>query len=168
MSLFGRDTYNYINNEIDYDKLEKAIVKAYKELENEKQEKSKVLISAMALFIAVLFAVIFVVIGFFIVAFVSSYISLAKDGVFSQLEGITAICVHVLFWLFVVALLVTAIVMLISTIEVYREKDRDFIMSAFSGVVGFAALLIALVALLFDNSTEIMEILLRIESLLQV
>ena len=39
MSLFGKDTYNYITNEIDYEKLAKAIVSA-KEIErNEAREK---------------------------------------------------------------------------------------------------------------------------------
>ena len=40
MSLFGKDTYNYINNEIDYDKLAQAIVKAQK-IEKEQQIKEK-------------------------------------------------------------------------------------------------------------------------------
>lgn len=42
MSLFGKDTYNYINNEIDYEKLAKAIVKAENELlEDKKKEEIK-------------------------------------------------------------------------------------------------------------------------------
>lgn len=40
MSLFGKDTYNYINNEIDYNKLAEAIVKAQK-IEKEQQIKEK-------------------------------------------------------------------------------------------------------------------------------
>lgn len=40
MSLFGKDTYNYIHNEIDYDKLAEAIVKAQK-IEKEQQIKEK-------------------------------------------------------------------------------------------------------------------------------
>lgn len=40
MSLFGKDTYNYINNEIDYNKLAEAIVKA-QEIEKEQQIKEK-------------------------------------------------------------------------------------------------------------------------------
>ena len=40
MSLFGKDTYNYINNEIDYDKLAEAIVKAQQKAK-EQQIKEK-------------------------------------------------------------------------------------------------------------------------------
>ena len=44
MSLFGKDTYNYINNEIDYKKITDAIVEAKAVEENiikEQIEKDK-------------------------------------------------------------------------------------------------------------------------------
>ena len=44
MSLFGKDTYNYINNEIDYKKITNAIVEAKAVEENivkEQIEKDK-------------------------------------------------------------------------------------------------------------------------------
>ncbi len=64
MSLFGKDTYNYIKNEIDYDKLASAIVKAQelKEISDaEKFKKTKPSIKAK---------ILMCILGFFTFAFI--------------------------------------------------------------------------------------------------
>lgn len=47
-----------INNEIDYDKLAEAIIRANENTENNNQKKSKVLVSAVAVFLSVLFGIL--------------------------------------------------------------------------------------------------------------
>lgn len=137
-----------VNIEIDYDKLAEAIVKANEEVENKKQKSSKVLTSSMAMLLSLLFAILGVVIGFFTVAVIYSYILL-----FPTINQITLgrgkiVSLHILICLLILAMSVTVIIMMVSAVEIYREKDRNFIMGAFSGVVGFAALVVALITLL--------------------
>ena len=139
---------DFVNIEINYDKLAEAIVKANEEVENKKQKSSKVLTSSMAMLLSLLFAILGVVIGFFTVAVIYSYILL-----FPTINQITLgrgkiVSLHILICLLILAMSVTVIIMMVSAVEIYREKDRNFIMGAFSGVVGFAALVVALITLL--------------------
>ena len=57
------------------------------------------------------------------------------------------ICIYIVYWLVFFASLFFGIIFLACAIEIIKEKDSDFIMSAFSNIVGFIALIVALIAL---------------------
>ena len=148
MSILGKDTYNYITNEIDYDKLADAIVKANEEVECERQKQSKILTSSMALLLSVLFTLLSAVVGFFTYAISYLYIRLFTTINQSNLGGVKIASLNILICIIILAMLVVTIIMIVSAVKIYREKDKNFIMSAFSGVVGFAALVVAIIAML--------------------
>ncbi len=54
MSLFGKDTYNYINNEIDYDKLAEAIVKAQQKAKEQQMNDKEQLLSLFTAVVAII------------------------------------------------------------------------------------------------------------------
>lgn len=134
-------------NKIDYKELAKEIVRANEEIESRKQKSSKVLTSSMAMLLSLLFAILGVVIGFFTVAIIYAYARLFSTINQTNMECGKIVSLHVLICLLILAMVVTVIIMMVSAVEIYREKDRNFIMSAFSGVVGFAALVVAVIAL---------------------
>lgn len=134
-------------NKIDYKELAKEIVRANEEIESRKQKSSKVLTSSMAMLLSLLFAILGVVIGFFTVAIIYAYVRLFSTINQTNMECGKIVSLHVLICLLILAMVVTVIIMMVSAVEIYREKDRNFIMSAFSGVVGFAALVVAVIAL---------------------
>lgn len=134
-------------NKIDYKELAKAIVRANEEVESKKQKSSKVLTSSMAMLLSLLFAILGVVIGFFTVAIIYAYTQLFSTINQMNMECGKIVSLHVLICLLILAMVITVIIMMVSAVEIYREKDRNFIMNAFSGVVGFAALVVAVIAL---------------------
>lgn len=143
-----RRNITIVNNEIDYEKLAEAIVKANEKVENTKQKSSKVLTATMAMFLALVFGLFGVGLCFFAVAAIVSYFQLIPTITDVQLNGLNKLSFQILIWMLIFIMFFTGIIMIVSAIEIYREKDRNFIMSAFSGVVGFAALIVALVTLL--------------------
>ena len=142
-----RRNITIVNNEIDYDKLAEAIVRANEEVESKKQKSSKVLTSSMAMLLSLLFAILGVVIGFFTVAIIYAYTQLFSTINQMNMECGEIVSLHVLICLLILAMVITVTIMMVSAVEIYREKDRNFIMNAFSGVVGFAALVVAVIAL---------------------
>lgn len=101
----------------------------------------------MDMLLSLLFAILGVVIGFFTVAIIYVYIQLFSTINQMNMECSKIVSLHVLILLSILAMVVTVIIMMVSAVEIYREKDRNFIMGAFSGVVGFAALVVAVIAL---------------------
>lgn len=172
MSLFGKDTYNYINNEIDYDKLAEAIVKAQKNADEEQcneENKTKITLKdymkAIGLILrnkgntqgnlTVSIFVLLISMTFRFIAFTG--FSFALTGVIVAikciLHGIDVgnITLSILFAIGLIVL--SVIVFLYSVIiwgashEVEKEKDKNYIVSVFSGIVSFAALIISVIAL---------------------
>lgn len=133
---------------IDYDKLANAIVRATNESENNKQQGTKALTTAMAVFMSVLFAALCVVMGVIVIATVIAFIEFMGKETWVHLATDIKVSLNIVIWSIVIAMFVTAVIMALSAIEIWREKDRNFIISAFSGVVGFAALVVAIIAFL--------------------
>ena len=135
--------------EINYEKLADAIVAANEKAKSSasnttSRELMKFILTPFLYAVSFLCAVISI--GFFVLAVQSinnaislSTISLSLLGDFSKflLAGLLA--------LFMIAL---ALFSLFSAKELSNETDRDYVASLFSNVVSFAALIIALVALL--------------------
>ncbi len=153
---------NYTNNynyEVDYDKLANAIVKkdnftakikkAIVDADEEikKKEGSKTLTSILAIFT-----------GVFILA--ASVVLAIVVCVLFKFRGLFDGLYQFLFWVFLISVVLLIVVLLISAFEIFKEKDKNYIVAIFSGIVSFVALIIAFIALFQDNGTsEIIEIL---------
>ena len=61
-------------------------------------------------------------------------------------------------FIFLLALLI-ALLFRASANEIKAENDRNYIIALFSGIVSFVALIVALIAMFNDNSTDIVTIL---------
>ena len=172
MSLFGKDTYNYINNEIDYNKLAEAIVKTQNQAEEEQcnqENKTKITIKDYIKAIGLILKNKGNTQGNLTISIFVLLISITF-----KLISITGFCVTVIgviiavkcflrgldvgniaLWIIsaIVLIVLSVIVFLYSVIiwgasyEVEREKDKNYIVSVFSGIVSFAALIIAIIAL---------------------
>ena len=138
-----------LNLEIDYDKLAEAIVKANSQLDAE-ANKSKKFTSGM--FSMSVFAILRVIalLGW-IIAFalligsINTFIEMSWND-FSTISGNIF---QIIYSITITVLLVLYPLMLWkSAKEIETEKDRNYIVSVFSGIVSFAALIVALVALL--------------------
>lgn len=172
MSLFGKDTYNYINNEIDYDKLAEAIVKAQNQAEKEQcneENKTKITIKdyikAIGLILrnkgntqgnlTVSIFVLLISLTFRFVAFTGFSVSVTGIIVAVKciLHGLDV--GNIALWIIsaIGLIILSVFIFLYSVIiwgasnEVEKEKDKNYIVSVFSGIVSFAALIIAIIAL---------------------
>ncbi len=164
-----------VNNEIDYDKLEETIIKAntktktQKVNNSKKEEKTSVFI-----FFKVLYYIIFnkknpngtmtsglfsSLISFFfnglailgLIVFVGGIIAIVnivKSCIWTPESIVSNISAIFLLIAFLLITIVFSLLFRASANEIAKEKDRDYIVSVFSGVVSFAALIVALVALL--------------------
>ena len=134
--------------EIDYDKLAEAIVKAQEKSENE-ANKSKKFTSGMFSMLVFVVLRLIACLGW-IIAFclllgsVNLITAMSWEGFSVVAENIF----QIVYTVAIVALLVLYPLMLWkSAKEIETEKDRNYIISVFSGIVSFAALIVALVAL---------------------
>ena len=137
-----------LNLEIDYDKLAEAIVKAQEKSENEANRKNKFTSGTFAMIISLAFRGV-AILGW-LIALVTpiAIINMAKSFVW---VGVSAIVGNIFSIAFVIALFVILVLYSFllwkSAKEIETEKDRNYIISVFSGIVSFAALIVALVAL---------------------
>ena len=157
-----------INNEIDYDKLAEAVAKAVKTepktqevkteisflkkicfiIRNKKDTDRNLTIGIFSGLLTVLFnslAIIVALVGvlFLIGMFVTAAnTSWTADKVAANIASI-ALSVILIFFSFLFAVFLRG-----SANEINKEKDSNFILSVFSGVVSFSALIVALIALL--------------------
>jgi predicted neutral ceramidase superfamily lipid hydrolase len=136
-----------LNLEIDYDKLADAMVRSLNTSEKEKDVRTHVLTSSMAVFLAVLFGVIFVALVFMAILVGVAYFNAITTDSWIAMTTNMQWSVSIILWLAIIVMVSAAIVMLLSAIEIWKEKDKNYILSAFSGIVGFAALIVALIAL---------------------
>ena len=154
-----------LNLEIDYDKLADAIVKAQNqsstiELYNKdnheymtKTLSGKIKRNYFSFSIGKLLSLLFCALGlgetYLTVAFSPSLnnyfynlaLSQNYSSVFSRIISVSAVIV----FLFVSMMLFCILINI--AMEIKKEKDRNYIISVFSGIVSFAALIVALVAL---------------------
>lgn len=137
-----------LNLEIDYDKLAESIVKAQEKSENEANRKKKFTSGTFATLITFAFYA-FSTFGWIISVAIPISIynmwSAFKWDTFANGFGSVA---TIIFMLGLMAVLVLySILLWKSAKEIETEKDRNYIISVFSGIVSFAALIVALVAL---------------------
>ena len=144
-----RRNITIINSEIDYDKLAQAIAKAQEKSVND-QLSSRCTSTTFSLIISHSFR------AFAIVAFPMAILF----GIWLSLVMVNKLLVVGLakYVAYGIALVVSALVSYVlglfaalfwkSAKEIRAEKDKHYIISVFSGLVSFAALIVALVALL--------------------
>lgn len=166
MSKKGKKTtVNNIQNlnlEIDYDKLADAIIKAQNRANSEEQPKEKIglwktiwhiiinkkepqkaytayLMGSILSFILNITAILSLLFLAFIIAFIV-YLC-----VHNQMHLVLGVIFGILysFAFFIIGLICRA-----CANEMSQEHNRDYIVAAFSGIIGFAALIVAIVALL--------------------
>lgn len=133
-----------INLEIDYDRLAQAIVKA-----NENADKGKKYVSGTFAFLSSILFCILSGIGFLfafvgIIGSVVFFIQNLSAGFFPIIKNIM---ISLLIIISSVLIGLFAYIFLKAGKEISNEKDRNFIISAFSGIVSFVALIVALIAL---------------------
>ena len=137
-----------LNLEIDYDRLAKAMVKAQVISEDEENKKRKFTSGSFSMLIMIAFYVFSVLIGFLsvlmIFAPVVSWNALHWNGLTNIVTSIVTIAFCIVF---AILLGLYAVLLWKSAKEIETEKDRNYIISVFSGIVSFAALIVALVAL---------------------
>ena len=131
-----------LNFEIDYDKLAEAIVKAEKKAREDNSTLSKTL-SGLSAFVFQLTAFAgwaFSVLG--LVAGIETFMEMWKPG--NRLSAVI-LAVTILFLLILIVMF--SILLWKSAKDIEKEKDKQFVVSVFSAIVGFTALVVALVAL---------------------
>ena len=137
-----------INLEIDYDKLAESIVKAQEKSENEANKKRKFTSGSFAMLITVAFSVFSI---FVALLSVSLILALIVSWHTLQWNGFTNIVISILTIVFSIVFAIVlgsyAVLLWKSAKEIETEKDRNYIISVFSGIVSFAALIVALVSL---------------------
>ncbi len=137
-----------LNLEIDYDKLADAIVKAQEKADNNANQSKKFTsgMFSMSVFVILRLAASLGMI-------LSLAIAVSCPEVFGAFawSSFGAVIKNVIQIIIQVSLVVlTAFYSLLlwkSAKEIETEKDRNYIISVFSGIVSFAALIVALVAL---------------------
>ena len=154
---------NNYNNDIDYDKLAQAIIKAQNQqikdkdipeekiwliLSNKKDTNGMFTMSLFSMFTSLLFKVI-AIIGFvlgpiIIVVTICSTVELINTGkniYFTILTAITFIAVSIFMMVFM-------IIVWGASNEIDKEKDRNYVISVFSSIISLVALIVAIIALL--------------------
>ena len=138
-----------LNLEIDYDKLAEAIVKAQEKGEEEANKNKKFTSGAFSVTTSVVLRVVAVLGGLLSLASPFVIINVAKTFMWNEIGAIIGNVLGILFFVAWVAVLALYSWLLWkSAKEIETEKDRNYIISVFSGIVSFAALIVALVALL--------------------
>ena len=137
-----------INLEIDYDKLAESIVKAQEKSENEANRKKKFTSSTFVMIISLVFRGVAVLGWLIALATPFAIINMAKSFVWNEVNVVMGNVFSIAFAvaLFIVLVLYSFLLWK-SAKEIEAEKDRNYIISVFSGIVSFAALIVALVAL---------------------
>lgn len=137
-----------LNLEIDYDKLAEAIVKAQGKTEDEANKNKKFTSGTFATLITFAFYTLSIF-GWVIIAaipfFVYNMRSAFKWDTFAN--SFDSVATIIFAFVLMAVLVLYSILLWKSAKEFTVEKDRNYIISVFSGIVSFAALIVALVAL---------------------
>ncbi len=137
-----------LNLEIDYDKLAEAIVKANNKVEAEANRTKKFTSGTFATIISLAFRGVAILGWLIALATPVAIINMAKSFVWNEVNVVIGNVFSIAFAvaLFVILVLYSFLLWK-SAKEIETEKDRNYIISVFSGIVSFAALIVALVAL---------------------
>ena len=182
-------------NEIDYEKLSSAIVKAqieYNSLKNSEEgvndaveekigflKAVKIIIlneragngtmvsGILASIISLVFNIMALLLAVLSICFFVAGIDFIVENIrMDSLDCFTAISLSILIVVVIIISFLIALLFRASANEIKAENDRNYIVSMFSGLVSFVALIIALVALLNDDTGEIVTILEEIKTIL--
>ena len=137
-----------LNLEIDYDKLAESIVKANSKLDAEANKSKKFTSGMFSISVFVILRVIALlgwIIAFaLLIGSINTFIEMSWND-FSTISGNIF---QIIYSITITVLLVLYPLMLWKAAkEIETEKDRNYIISVFSGIVSIAALIVALVAL---------------------
>ena len=137
-----------LNLEIDYDKLAEAIVKANSQLDAEANKSKKFTSGMFSISVFVILRVIallgWIVAFTLLIGSINTFIEMS----WNDFSTISRNIFQIIYSITITVLLVLYPLMLWkSAKEIETEKDRNYIISVFSGIVSFAALIVALVAL---------------------
>ena len=137
-----------LNLEIDYDKLAESIVKANSQLDAEANKSKKFTSGMFSISVFIILRVIALlgwIIAFaLLIGSINTFIEMSWND-FSTISGNIF---QIIYSITITVLLVLYPLMLWkSAKEIETEKDRNYIISVFSGIVSLAALIVALVAL---------------------
>ena len=178
-----------INNEIDYDKLADVIVNAQNKKDklktiNSPEEKIGFckavwriivnkqktngtmfsgLLSSVLSFAFNVIAVLAVILSVCVVVAAINIITQMSWSINSISTNVATIAMMVMC--FILSLLL-ALVFRASANEIAVEKDRNYIVAVFSGIVGFAALAIAFISVFQNDAADIVELLKQIKEIL--
>ena len=134
--------------EFDYDKLAEAIMKAQYEAEQQAKQKSYVS-NSFAFWISLFFRLVPVfgiaVCGIGVFSIIDYAVNIAVWNTINNI--ISNVLALVVMSVLLISLGAYCIIMWKAAKEIEQEKDKNFIVSVFSGIVSFAALIVALVAL---------------------
>ena len=136
---------NKINVEIDYEKLADAIVRAQDKADNESNVVSKTLSFMTGSFLRFL-SIVGMVIGALLLIGIVYY-------AFTVLTWLDAVSSATNVFMVIMIILLAVVLFLFSRMlyksakAIENEKNKQFVVSVFSGVASFAAVLVALIAL---------------------
>jgi len=137
-----------LNLEIDYDKLAEAIVKANSQLDAEANKSKKFTSGMFSISVFVILRVIALLGWIVAFALLIGSINTVIEMSWNDFSTISGNIFQIIYSITITVLLVLYPLMLWkSAKEIETEKDRNYIISVFSGIVSFAALIVALVAL---------------------
>ena len=137
-----------LNLEIDYDKLAESIVKANTKLDAEANQSKKFTSGMFSMSVFVILRVIALLGWIIAFALLLGSINTVIEMSWNDFSTISGNIFQIIYSITITVLLVLYPLMLWkSAKEIETEKDRNYIISVFSGIVSFAALIVALVAL---------------------
>ena len=137
-----------LNLEIDYDKLAESIVKANSKLDAEANQSKKFTSGMFSMSVFVILRVIALLGWIIAFALLLGSINTFIEMSWNDFSTISGNIFQIIYSITITVLLVLYPLMLWkSAKEIETEKDRNYIISVFSGIVSFAALIVALVAL---------------------
>lgn len=137
-----------LNLEIDYDKLAEEIIKAQEKNEDEANKSKKFTSGTFATLIAFAFYGLSLFGLFLSIAIPISVYSMRHSFNWDTFaNGVVSVTTIIFMLAFMTILALYSVLLWKSAKEIETEKDRNYIISVFSGIVSFAALIVALVAL---------------------
>ena len=138
-----------LNLEIDYKKLAHAIVEAQNDAEKQQTERKSFVSNSFAFWISLFFRFVPIFgIAVCIIGFITIIQYAINTAVWTSANNVVAnIFALGIVGLFLIAFGAYCIIMWRAAKEIEQEKDKNFIVAVFSGIVSFAALIVALVAL---------------------
>ena len=138
-----------LNLEIDYDKLAESIVKAQEKVEDTTRNQKRYTLGTFATPLIIVFYVLSGLGWLFVAAIPLGIYNVWNIFSWSNLaECISSITILLAMLGIAVIVALYSSLLWKSAKEVEAETDRNYIISMFSGVVSFAALIVALVALI--------------------